>query len=335
MTAKELAAILNGNLKGNPDFPVKKPLPFKDAGEGDTTFLFDGKLDAEKRVGILISTFEPQKCKFETLILAENKDETLIKVLSIFDRERKKRFAEKISESAKIADSAIVGPYVVIGENSEIGEGSMVYPFVYIGNDVKIGKNVTIHPLVYIGDDVTIGNNVIIFSGAVIGADGFGFYRTNEGYLKIPQIGGVIIEDDCEIGANATIDRATMGYTRIKKGTKLDDQVHVAHNVEIGEHTVIAGQTGIAGSTKVGNWVMMGGQVGVSDHVEIGDNVIILAKTGVSKSLLKPGIYMGFRAMERRLAQKVIVLEERLPELFERIRKLEEKVEGKNIKEES
>lgn len=330
MRAEDLAKVLGVPLKGDPDFPVNKPLPIKEAGESDLTFLFDPKYDVPKEVGILVSTFEPVNCKYKALLIVENKDETLIKVLSLFAPAKPRGFAQGVAPDAEIAPSVSIPPYCIICSHSKIDDGTIIFPFVYIGNNVKIGRNVVIHPMVYIGDDVKIGDNVIIFSGAVIGADGFGFYRTEKGYVKIPQIGGVIIEDDCEIGANVTIDRATIGYTRIKKGTKLDDQVHVAHNVEIGEHTVIAGQTGIAGSTKVGNWVMMGGQVGVSDHVEICDNVILLAKTGVTKNILKPGIYWGFRAMERHLAHKVMVLQDRLPELYERLKKLEEKIEGKN-----
>ncbi|MEO0272878.1 MAG: UDP-3-O-(3-hydroxymyristoyl)glucosamine N-acyltransferase [candidate division WOR-3 bacterium] len=330
MKAEDLAKLLGVPLKGDPNCPVSKPLPIKEAGEDDLTFLFDPRYDLPKGVGVLVSTFEPVNCKYKALIVVENRDEALVKVLSLFASEKPRNFAQGIAPDAEIAHSVVVPPYCVIGSRSRIGDNSLIFPFVYIGNNVKVGKNVIIHPMVYIGDDVEIGNNVIIFSGAVIGADGFGFYRTKEGYVKIPQVGGVIIEDDCEIGANVTIDRATMGYTRIRRGTKLDDQVHVAHNVEIGEHTVIAGQTGIAGSTKVGNWVMMGGQVGISDHVEICDKVIILAKTGVSKSILKPGIYMGFRAMERHVAQKVMVLQDRLPEFYERLKKLEEKIERKD-----
>jgi len=335
MNAREIAELIGGKLIGDEKVEVRKPVPYPDAREGDTTFLFEQNWDSEKKVGLLIANFEPSKTRCDALILTDRKEEALIKVLNLFVKKPDFDYSNPIHPTAQISNGAQIAPSVFIGKNVKIGSGTRIYPFVFIGDEVEIGKNVTIYPMVTIYDDVKIGNNVTIFSGTVIGADGFGFYRTSRGYIKIPQIGGVIVEDDCEIGANVTIDRATMGYTRIGKGTKLDDQVHVAHNVVIGEHTVIAGQTGIAGSTRIGSWVMMGGQVGIADHLEIGDNVIILAKAGVSKSLLKPGIYGGYFARERSAMLKIRALEERLPELFQRLKKLEEKVEGKDGKGEN
>jgi len=325
--AGDLAQELGGVLEGNPDFPVKKPVPVKVAGPEDVTFLFDRKFDEEREFGLLISSFKPQKAKFAALIIVENKDEAMVRVLKHFEKRDELDLSTPVSSDAKIPDDVKIPPFCFIGKNVKIGRGTKIYPFVFIGSDSEIGENVIIHPFVYIGHDVKIGNNTVLFPGAVIGADGFGFYRTPNGYIKIPQVGGVIIEEDCEIGANATIDRATIGYTIIKRGTKLDDQVHVGHNVEIGEHTVIAGQTGIAGSTKIGNWVMMGGQVGISDHIEIGDNVIILGKAGVTKSLQGPGIFGGYFARERSRFLKIRAIEEKLPEIYERLKRLEERVE--------
>lgn len=333
MKASDLALELDGILEGNPDFPVKKPVPVKVAGPEDVTFLFDEKFDEEKEFGLLIATFRPRKSKYSALILVKNKDEAMIKVLRHFEKKDEFDIANPVSPEAEISEDVKIPPFCFIGKRVKIGKGTRIHPFVFIGCDSEIGENVTIYPFVYIGHDVKVGSNTTIFSGAVIGADGFGFYRMQSRYIKIPQVGGVIIEEDCEIGANATIDRATIGYTIIRKGTKLDDQVHVGHNVEIGEHTVIAGQTGIAGSTKVGNWVMMGGQVGIADHLEIGDNIIILAKAGVAKSLEGPGIYGGYFARERSKFLKIRALEEKLPEIYERLKRLEEKVEGKDNKE--
>ncbi len=334
MKAIELAKELNSLVEGNPEFEVKKPVPLNEARAEDVVFLFDEKLDQEKEYGLVISTFKPAKVKYKSLIVVNRKEEALAKVLAHFVKEEKFDIKSPVSPTAQIDGSVSIPPFCFIGDNSRISSGVKLYPFVFIGSDVEIGPGAVIYPFVYIGHDVKIGANCTIFSGAVMGADGFGFYRTPDGYVKIPQVGGIIIEEDCEIGANATIDRSTIGNTIIRKGTKIDDQVHIAHNVEIGENTVIAAQTGIAGSTKVGKWVMMGGQVGISDHIEIGDNVIILAKAGVSKSLPGPGIYGGYFARERNKFLKIRALEERLPELFERLRKLEDKIERKDVKEE-
>ncbi len=334
MKAIDIAKLLGASLEGDPEFPVRKPVPILEAGDEDVTFLFEEKYDQEKTYGVLISSFVPIHAKAKALIVTAEKELAMIKVLSLFQKDDRFSIAEPVSKSAVIAEGVEVPPFVFIGENSRIGKNTKLYPFVFIGSDVELGEGVKIHPFVYVGHDVRIGDNTIIFSGSVIGADGFGFYRTAEGYKKIPQVGGIIIEEDCEIGANVTIDRATMGNTVIKRGTKLDDQVHIGHNVEIGENTVIAGQTGIAGSTKVGSWVMMGGQVGIADHLEISDRAIILAKAGVSKSLLQPGIYGGYFARERSKMLKVRALEERLPEIFERVKKLEEEFERKNRKKE-
>ncbi|HOP32851.1 MAG TPA: UDP-3-O-(3-hydroxymyristoyl)glucosamine N-acyltransferase [Candidatus Hydrothermia bacterium] len=330
MKSSDIAKLLNATLEGDPDFPIKKPVPIKEAGEDDCTFLFDEKYDADKTYGVLLASFRPRRARAKALILTDKKEEAMIAVLSLFKKVDRFSTTEPVAKGSVIASNVKIPPFVFIGEKSTIGSNSQIYPFVFIASDVEIGCDVTIHPFVYIGHDVKIGDHTIIFSGTVIGADGFGFHRTSEGYIKIPQIGGVIIEENCEIGANVTIDRATMGNTIIKKGTKLDDQVHVGHNVEIGENTVIAGQTGIAGSTKVGSWVMMGGQVGIGDHLEISDKTIILAKSAVTKSLLRPGIYGGYFARERLKMLKIMALEERLPELWERLKKLEEKIEGKD-----
>lgn len=330
MKVKELSEILNAEFFGCGEIEVKKPVPPEEGGKEDTIFLFDPKFDKDGEVGVIISTFKPQYLKAKALVLVKDRDKALVTVLKHFERKRQPRkfpgILTYIDVEAKLEKGVQVYPHSYISSGVKIGEGSLIFPFVFIDENVTIGKNVIIHPFVFVGYDVKIGNNVVIHSGTVIGADGFGFYRTEKGYIKIPQIGDIEIEDDCEIGANCTIDRATIGTTRIRRGVKLDDQVHIAHNVEIGEHTVIAAQTGIAGSTKVGKWVMMGGQVGVSDHIEVRDNAIILAKSGVSKSVPPGGIYSGYFARDRRKLLRIMALQDKLPELFKRVKILEDKL---------
>lgn len=198
----------------------------------------------------------------------------------------------------------------------------------FIGENVTIGEQCIIHPNVVIYDGAVIGNRVVIGAGTAIGYDGFGFARVEDGsYLKVPQIGNVIIEDDVEIGANCTIDRATVSHTIIRKGVKLDNLIHIAHNVDIGENTVIAAQTGISGSTKIGKNNMIAGQVGMIGHIETADNVIIIAQSGVSKSITKSGTYFGSPAKEHRTALKIEGVIRSLPELVERVAKLEQQHE--------
>lgn len=333
MKASELAKILGGKVEGNPFYEIKKPEPLDTAGGKDTAFIFDKKYDTHKKVGALIASFKPRYLKSEALIIVENPRKAFIKTLKLFEKKPEPPLQEQpriLGKDANIHPEAVIYPFTYIGNRVKIGQKTHIFPFVYIGEDVEIGDNVVIFPHVFIGHNVKIGNNVIIHAGSVLGADGFGFERTDKGYIKIPQIGGIVIEDDVEIGANCTIDRATIGNTIIKKGTKLDDQVHVAHNVKIGEHTVIAAQSGIAGSTEIGKWVMMGGQVGVKDHVKVADNTIVMAQSGISKNTEKGKMYVGSPAKERKIAWREMAYLSRLEELFKRVKKLEQKLEEKN-----
>ena len=209
-----------------------------------------------------------------------------------------------------------------------MGEGCKIYPQAYIGDNVKIGNNTTIYPGVKIYHDCVIGNNCIIHAGAVIGADGFGFAPHDGKYVKIAQIGNVVIEDNVEIGANTTIDRATMGSTVIHEGVKLDNLIQVAHNVEIGESTVMAAQCGIAGSTKIGSHCMMGGQVGVAGHITVGDHVNVGAQTGIPNHIDPNSTLLGTPAMPAREFARVSVLMRKLPELSQTIRELQKEIES-------
>jgi UDP-3-O-[3-hydroxymyristoyl] glucosamine N-acyltransferase len=232
-----------------------------------------------------------------------------------------------VSETSQISSDAVIYPYAYIGKESTIGEGAVIYPFVHIGDGVTIGKETVIYPHAVIYDKVIIGKNVIIHSGTVLGSDGFGYIWDGERHVKIPQIGIVEIEDDVEIGANVTIDRASLGKTLIKKGTKIDNLVQIAHNVSIGENSIIVSQVGIAGSSTIGNNVVLAGQVGVRDHVVIGNNVKAAGGTGITKSVPENSLISGNPHMPHREWLRFQGHLKNLPKLNKRIKNIEKKLQ--------
>jgi UDP-3-O-[3-hydroxymyristoyl] glucosamine N-acyltransferase len=234
-----------------------------------------------------------------------------------------------VAKSANIGKDVAIGPGVVVGEHCRIGDNATLYPGVVLYDDVKIGNNSVLHANVVVREQCNIGANVIVHSGTVIGSDGFGFAPKQDGsYEKIPQRGIVVVEDDVEIGANCAIDRATIGETRIRRGAKLDNLIQIAHNVVIGEHTVIAGQTGVSGSTKIGRNCVIAGQVGFAGHLQIADRSTFGAQSGVSRSLLEAGkTYFGYPAKEHRQAFRIEGALRQLPELLVEIRDLQKRVE--------
>ena len=294
-TAAQIAGILEGEVVGNPDAEVFKLAKIEEGTKGSLTFLANPKYvnfiySTEATITIVNRGFEPEQAITTTLIKVEDAYQSFSKLLEYYNQ-------------VKLMKSGIEQPSV-ISENVTYGENLYLGSFSYIGKNVVLGNNVKIYPNSFVGDNVTIGNNTILFagvkiysetvigdnctlhSGCIIGSDGFGFAPTDEGtFNKIPQIGNVIIEDNVNVGACTTIDRATLGSTIIKKGAKLDNHIQIAHNVEIGENTVIAAQTGIAGSTKIGHNCMIGGQVGIAGHLTIGNNVRIQAQSGIGKNL--------------------------------------------------
>lgn len=232
-----------------------------------------------------------------------------------------------IGEGAVIAPDAAIGENVVIGKNVTVGNKSKIFANTVIMDNVQIGSGCTIFPNVTVREECVLGNRVILQPGVVIGSDGFGFVPGPDGkYIKIPQIGIVVLEDDVELGANTCIDRAAMGKTIIKSGTKLDNLVQIAHNVVVGSDTVISAQTGVSGSTRIGNKCVIAGQVGVAGHIEINDNIVVAAQTGVSKSLHKPGMYFGYPAKEHKTALRLEAHYRSLPDYAERIKQLEQKL---------
>jgi UDP-3-O-[3-hydroxymyristoyl] glucosamine N-acyltransferase len=294
-TAQQIADILDGDIVGNPDVEVNKLSKIEEGKEGSLTFLSNPKYtshiyETQASICIVNKSFEKIQEISTTLIKVDDSYEAFSKLLEVYNQIKlDKKGIEtpsSISDTAKLGENIYIGAFTYIGEEVVIGDNVKIYPNVYIGDNVTIGNDVTIFAGSKIYSETQIGNHCTLHSGVIIGADGFGFTPSENGeYSKIPQIGNVIIEDFVDIGAATTIDRATLGSTIIRKGVKLDNQIQIAHNVEIGEHTAIAAQTGIAGSSKIGKNCLIGGQVGIAGHIKIGDRVKIQAQTGVGRNV--------------------------------------------------
>lgn len=333
LTLKEIADLVKGTLTGEGNLHIKGVADLAEAKENDISFVAEKKflkqsLDSRAAAFIIKTGL---KIKDKPIIEVSNPYLAIAKVLEKFI---KKEGAVKgihpaaiISNSAKIGRDISIQPYAVIQDNAEIGDSTVVGPFTYIGKNSKIGEGGYLYPRVIIMENVTIGKNVIIHPGAVIGSDGFGYTILEDGtFYKIPQIGQVIIEDDVEIGANTCIDRAMLSRTIIRKGSKIDNLVQIAHNCEIGENSILAGQSGLSGSVKLEKNVVLGGQVGVADHLSIGENSIVLAQSGVSKDLPANQVYWGYPADEVKKAWKNLAEMKRLSKLNDKIKILEAKI---------
>ncbi len=336
-SAKRIAEYLNGEIIGNPDVVVDSFSKIEEGREGSLSFLANPKYTPylyETNASIVIVDKDyPDRDKIKpTLIKVENAYQAFASLLKLYDAvfSAKKNGIEEpsfIDETAKYGKDVYIGAFTYIGKNVEIGNDVKIYPQVYIGDNVKIGDGTVIRPGVKVYHDCVIGKNCTIHSGVIIGSDGFGFAPQGSSYEKVYQIGNVIIEDNVEIGANTTIDRATLGSTIIRKGVKLDNLIQVAHNVEIGEHTVIAAQTGISGSTKLGKYCMIGGQAGFVGHITIADEVKVAAQSGVEKTVKNKGeILQGSPAYHARQYQRSYVVYRKLPELQKQVYELEKMV---------
>jgi UDP-3-O-[3-hydroxymyristoyl] glucosamine N-acyltransferase len=302
-TAAQIAGILEGEVVGNPDAEVFKLSKIEEGTEGSLTFLANPKYlnyiySTQATITIVNNTFEPEQEIKTTLIKVEDAYKSFSKLLEYYNQV--KLMKSGIEQPSVISDGVTYGPdlylgsFCYVGKNVTIGKNVKIYPNTFIGDNVSIGDNCVFFAGVRIYSETEIGNNCSIHSGTIIGSDGFGFAPQEDGtYVKVPQIGNVIIEDDVEIGACTTVDRATLGSTIIRKGVKLDNHIQVAHNVEIGENTVIAAQTGIAGTTKIGKNCLIGGQVGFAGHLVIGDGVKIQAQSGIGKSLEAGEVVQG------------------------------------------
>ena len=347
-TAQQIASFLSGEIEGDPLVSVKNFSKIEDGQPETLTFLANPKytpyIYSTKASIVLVNKdfiSEQPVPSTLTLIRVENAYACLAKLMTLATESKARKTGigstASIDETAELGKNTYVGEFCYIGKQTQIGDNTQIYPQVYIGDEVKIGSNCILYPGVKIYDDCVIGNNCILQAGVIIGSDGFGFAPSDLGtYQKIPQIGNVVIEDDVEIGSNSTVDRSTMGSTIIRRGVKLDNLIQVAHNVEIGENTVIAAQVGIAGSTSIGKNCMIGGQVGFAGHIHIADGIQIGAQSGIPNSLTDNSTpYLGTPALPVKNFARSHVIYKKLPDLsieVSRLRKELEKLKNSNKK---
>jgi UDP-3-O-[3-hydroxymyristoyl] glucosamine N-acyltransferase len=343
ITLGQIAEIVDGVVEGDKNIRISGISGIREAKPGDITFVSNAKyaplIETTRASAVVVA--EELNSYSIPMVRVKNPDLAFALIVDAFAPEpivcqKGIHPTAIIGEDVKLGKDISIQAFTVVQDGAEIGDETVIYPGVYIGHYTKIGKNCLIYPRVVIRERITIGDNCIIHSGTVVGADGFG-YSTVEGvHHKIPQVGTVLIEDDVEIGANVTIDRARFDKTVIKKGTKIDNLVQIAHNVIIGEHSRIIAQTAIAGSTTIGSNVILAGQSGVDGHIHIGDNVVVAAKAGVTKDVPSNVCVSGFPAHSHEKELKMQACLRKLPELFKAFKKLSEKVkqieESKNHK---
>ena len=332
--AQQIAGFLNGTVEGNPETKVSNLSKIEEGKPGTMTFLANPKYTpfvytTGASIVVVSREFTPLQAVAATLIRVDDPYDSFARLLEMFNSMAtgKKEVSSQafISETAKTGKGLSIGPFSYIGENAVLGDDVYIYPQVYIGDNVTIGNNCLFYPGVKIYKDCIIGNNCTLHSGVIIGSDGFGFAPHNDSnYTKIPQVGNVILEDFVEIGSNTTVDRATLGSTIIRKGVKLDNLIQVAHNVEIGENTVIAAQSGISGSTRIGKNCMIAGQVGIIGHITIADNVKIGAQSGIGGSITEEGaMVLGSPAIDVRKTRRNYIHLSNLDEIVKRINHIE------------
>ena len=335
-TAQQIAELIKGRVEGDKDAKVSSFAKIEEGHEGAISFLSN-----KKYLHYIYETKSSVVLVDESLALERNVNCTLIRVKSAYEavaqllqlyesmKPRKRGISDLafIDPTAAIGEDCYIGPFAYVGPKCVIGDNSIIHPHAALGDNVIVGKNTEIHSNAVIYHDCKVGNRCILHAGCVIGADGFGFAPSENGYDKIPQIGIVTIEDDVEIGANTCVDRSTMGSTFIRNGVKRDNLVQIAHNTDIGANTVMSSQVGVAGSTKVGEWCMFGGQVGISGHITIGNKVMLGAQSGVPGSIKDGQQLIGTPPMEMRSYFKSQAIFRRLPEMYNEINKLRKEIE--------
>ncbi|WP_417153905.1 UDP-3-O-(3-hydroxymyristoyl)glucosamine N-acyltransferase [Rikenella microfusus] len=348
-TAEIIAGYLGGAVEGNKEAAVSSVAKIEEAGAGDLVFLSNPKYEEHiyrtgATIAIVNRDFKAQHPLPEglTLVRVDNAYKAFASLLDLYVANKPKKTGISplafVHPSATVGTDVYIGEYAVVGEGATVGDGTEIWPQVYVGDRVRVGAGAKLYPGVKVYEECVIGDRVTVHGGTVIGGDGFGFAPTEDGsFQKIPQIGNVVIEEDVEIGSNCSIDRATMGSTRIRRGAKLDNLIQVAHNVVIGESTVMAAQVGIAGSTKVGSHVMMGGQVGVVGHITIADGVKIGSQSGIPNNIPTPGVtvfgspaYPGLEGHRIQASVKQLPeLRKQVAELAKQLRALQEQLAAK------
>ena len=335
-TAKQISDFINGHIEGDENATVHTFAKIEEGVPGAISFLSNPKYthyiyDTKSSIVLVNEDVKLEKPVNATLIRVKNAYECVAKLLQLYQASLpvKKGIDSLafVSPTAKVGKNCYIGAFAYIGDGAVIGDDTQIHPHAVIGDNVTIGSKCIIYPNVTVYQGCKLGNEVTIHSGSVIGADGFGFAPNSEGYDKIPQIGIVTIEDCVEIGANTCIDRSTMGSTIIRRGVKLDNLIQVAHNVEIGENTVMSAQVGIAGSTKVGSWCMFGGQVGLAGHITIGDKTFLGAQSGVPGNIKGGESLIGTPPMEPKSYFRSQAIFRRLPEMYKQIAELQRQVE--------
>lgn len=335
-TAQQIASLLQGTVEGNPDALVNAFAKIEEGEPGAISFLANPKYahylyETASSVVLVNQDFQPEAPVKATLIRVPNAYEAIARLLSIYESMTQKRTGIHplafVSESAELGEEVYVGAFAYVGDAVKIGAGTQIYPHAVIEERATIGSNCILYPNVSVYHDCKIGDRVILHSGAVIGADGFGFAPSAQGYEKIPQIGIVTLEDDVEIGANTCVDRSTMGSTYVRRGVKLDNLVQIAHNVEVGAHTVMSAQVGVAGSAKLGEWCMLGGQVGVAGHISLPDRTQAGAQSGLHSGRTNGQPQMGSPAMDIKTYAKASAIYKRLPDMREELIALRKEIE--------
>ena len=335
-SAKQIAEYIQGVIEGDENATVHTFAKIEEGIPGAISFLSNPKYthyiyDTESSIVLVNKDFVPEKEVKTTLIKVNNAYESLAKLMTLYEQSQPKCTGidplAYVAPTAKIGKDVYLAPFACVGDNAEIGDGTELHPHATVGRGAKVGKNCILYTNCNVYHDCRVGNNCILHSGCVIGADGFGFAPSPEGYEKIPQIGIAILEDNVEVGANTCIDRATMGATIIRKGVKLDNLIQIAHNVEVGSNTVMASQVGIAGSTKVGEWCMFGGQVGLAGHIKIGNKVNLGAQSGVPGSLKDGQALIGTPPIEMKNYFKSSVLFKKLPDMAAELNSLKKEIE--------
>lgn len=335
-TAKQIASFIDGEIIGNENAEVYTFAKIEEGVPGALSFLGNPKYteylySTESSIVLVNRDFTPTQEVKATLIKVDNAYGSLAKLLTLYEASKPKKQGvsslASISPSAKVGENCYIAPFVVIGDNCEIGDNCMLYDGVSVGDGAKVGSGSILYAHVTIYHDCRVGSNCILHSGCVIGADGFGFAPTANGYEKIPQTGIVVIEDNVEIGANTCIDRATMGATIVHSGVKLDNLVQIAHNDEIGSHTAMAAQVGVAGTTKIGEWCIFGGQAGISGHSTIGNRTTVGPQCGTIGNLKGGETVLGAPAMDAKEYIRASAYLKRLPEMSKKIKELTRELE--------
>ncbi len=341
-SAKDIAELVGGRVEGDAGRVCNTFAKIEEGTEGAISFLASPRFipyiyNTRSSIVLVNEEIELTEPVKPAVIRVKDARKAVADLMQIYEKLVKAKCGIEehsfISPSAVVADGCYVGAFAYISDGATIGKGTQIYPHAYIGDNVRIGEGCIVYPNVSVYHDCIIGNRVVLHSGSVIGADGFGFVPAANGYEKIPQIGIVTIEDDVEIGANTCVDRSMMGSTVVHRGVKLDNLVQIAHNTDIGQHTVMSSQVGIAGSTKVGEWCTFAGQVGVAGHISVGDHVTFGAKTGVHSSVKSNQALIGIPPQPQFAYFKMLALMRRLPDMQKKITELERQLDELKTKE--